>query len=280
MLLEGSNKMNVDIKEKVKEYYGGIAKKVDEKTKGSCCGGSSCCDSISDDSIIYQGENLKDLPIEAINASLGCANPLLLAQLKEGETVLDLGSGGGIDVLLSSRYVGSKGKIYGLDMTDEMLALANKNKARMGVENVEFIKGYIEDVPLKDKTVDAVISNCVINLSEDKEKALSEAYRVIKEGGRLAISDIVVLKDVPAEIKSAAEMWVGCIAGALSVDEYRTILEKVGFRDIEIIPVHIYTKDVILELLNEKKGLLKIDTSEFLSQVDGAFAGAYVKAVK
>lgn len=272
--------MNYDVKEKVKEYYGGIAKTVNGKTKSSCCGGSSCCDSISDDSIIYQGENLKELPIEAINASLGCANPLLLAQLKEGETVLDLGSGGGIDVLLSTKYVGSKGKIYGLDMTDEMLELANKNKARMGVENVEFIKGYIEDIPLDDNIVDAVISNCVINLSEDKEKALSEAYRVLKEGGRLAVSDIIVLKDVPEDIKKAAEMWVGCIAGALSVEEYRTILEKVGFKNIEITPVHIYTKDVITDLLGEKKHLLKFDVTGMLESVDGAFAGAYIKAYK
>jgi arsenite methyltransferase len=272
--------MNYDIKEKVKEYYGGIAKKVDGKAKSSCCGGSSCCDSISDDSIIYQGESLKELPMEAINASLGCANPLLLAQLKEGETVLDLGSGGGIDVLLSSRYVGSEGKIYGLDMTDEMVELANKNKARMGVENVEFIKGYIEDIPLQDNTIDAVISNCVINLSDDKEKALSEAYRVVKAGGRLAISDIIVLKDVPSEIKKAAEMWVGCIAGALSTDEYRTILEKVGFKDIEIKPVHIYTKDVINEIMQEKSHLLKVGIGDVLESVDGAFAGAYIKAIK
>jgi SAM-dependent methyltransferase len=272
--------MSYDVKEKVKEYYGGIAKKVNNQSKSSCCGGSSCCDSISDDSIIYQGENLDNLPLEAINASLGCANPLFLAQLKEGETVLDLGSGGGIDVLLASKYVGSKGKIYGLDMTDEMLELANKNKAKMGVENVEFLKGYIEDVPLRENTVDAVISNCVINLSDDKEKALSEAYRVIKEGGRLAISDIIVLKDAPQDIKKMAEMWVGCIAGALSIDEYRSILEKVGFKNIEIKPVHIYTKDVITDVLNEKKHLINVDFNNMLDLVDGAFAGAYIKAIK
>jgi len=272
--------MNFDIKQKVKEYYGGIAKQVDKQTKSSCCGGASCCDPISDDSLIYQGENLDNLPIEAVNASLGCANPLMLAQLKEGETVLDLGSGGGIDVLLATKYVGSSGKIYGLDMTDEMLQLANKNKAKMGVENVEFLKGYIEDIPLKDNLVDAVISNCVINLSEDKEKALSEAYRVIKTGGRLAISDIIVLKDVPQDVKKAAEMWVGCIAGALSVEEYRGILEKVGFRDIDIKPVHIYTKDVIEELLNQKKHLFDVDVSQLLELADGAFAGAYIKALK
>ena len=272
--------MSNDIKQQVKDFYGGIAKKVNTQSKSSCCGGSSCCNSISDDSIIYENENLENLPIEAINASLGCANPLFLAQLKEGETVLDLGSGGGIDVLLATKYVGSQGKIYGLDMTDEMLELANKNKAKMGVKNVEFIKGYIEDIPLSDNTVDAVISNCVINLSDDKEKALSEAFRVIKDGGRLAISDIIVLKDVPQEIKEAAEMWVGCIAGALSIEEYEAILKKVGFKNIEIKPVHVYTKDVIKDMLNEKSHLLTIDFSNTIEQVDGAFAGAYIKAVK
>jgi ubiquinone/menaquinone biosynthesis C-methylase UbiE len=280
MLLKGEIEMSYDIKQQVKNYYGGIAKEVNKQSKSSCCGASSCCDTISDDSIIYQNENLDSLPIEAINASLGCANPLFLAQLKEGETVLDLGSGGRIDVLLATKYVGSKGKIYGLDMTDEMLELANKNKRKMGIENVEFIKGYIEDIPMADRTVDAVISNCVINLSEDKEKALGEAYRVIKEGGRLAISDIIVLKDVPQEIKKAAEAWVGCIAGALSAEEYRIILEKVGFNNIEIKPVHIYTKEVVKDLLQQKQHLISVDFSNILDQVDGAFAGAYIKAIK
>ncbi|MGE5676984.1 MAG: arsenite methyltransferase [Pseudomonadota bacterium] len=272
--------MNSDVKQKVKAYYGGIAKKVNKQEKSSCCGGSSCCSSISDDNIIYKGENLSGLPIEAVNASLGCGNPLLLAGLKEGETVLDLGSGGGIDVLLASRYVGSTGKLYGLDMTDEMLALAEKNKKRMGVENVEFIKGYIEEIPLADNTVDAIISNCVINLSDDKEKALAEAYRVLKPGGRLAISDIVALKDVPLEVRKQAELWVSCVGGALGVEEYKNILERVGFRSVEIKPVHIYTKDIIEELLEEKKHLLSIETGDEIELLDGAFAGAYVKAVK
>jgi ubiquinone/menaquinone biosynthesis C-methylase UbiE len=271
--------MEYDVKEKVKEYYGGIAKSINKSEKSSCCGGSGCC-STSDNPFIYSGEDLEQLPIEAINASLGCANPLFLAQLKEGEIVLDLGSGGGIDVLLATRYVGNKGKIYGLDMTDEMLELANKNKVKMGVENVEFLKGYIEDIPLPDNTVDAVISNCVINLSDDKEKALSEAYRVIKEGGRLAISDIISLKQVPDEIRKMAEMWVGCIAGSLSIEEYRVILEKIGFKNIEITPVHIYTKDLISDVLKEKNYLPKIDVQEILEQVDEAFAGAYIKATK
>lgn len=278
--------MNDDVKGKVKEYYGEIAKSVNENSKSSCCGGSSCCsttsccDSISDESIIYKGEHLADLPIEAVNASLGCANPLLLAQLKEGETVLDLGSGGGIDVLLATRYVGSTGKIYGLDMTDEMLELANKNKARMGVQNVEFLKGYIEDIPLPDHTVDAVISNCVINLSEDKEKALSEAYRVIKEGGRLAISDIISLKEVPADVRKMAELWVGCIAGALSMEDYKTILQKVGFKDIQVEPVHIYTKDIVQELIRGRRELQETFKDLQWDQIDGAFAGAYIKAIK
>ncbi len=273
--------MGNDIREQVKSYYGEIAEKVNKENKSSCCGGgSSCCKGVSDDSIIYRGESLEHLPIEAVNASLGCANPLLLAKLKEGETVLDLGSGGGIDVLLASKYVGSTGKIYGLDMTDEMLALANRNKLSMGVRNVEFLKGYIEDVPLPDNTIDAVISNCVINLSEDKEKALSEAYRVIKEGGRLAISDIIVLKDVPEDIRKMAELWVGCIAGALSTGEYRSILEKVGFKNIKIEPVHIYTKDVITELLQEKEHLIKLELGDTLDSLDGAYAGAYIKATK
>lgn len=276
-----------DVKEKVKEYYGGIAKSVSNNSKSSCCAGSSCCDtsssccgSVSDDSIIYKGERLESLPIEAINASLGCANPLLLAQLKEGEIVLDLGSGGGIDVLLATRYVGKTGKIYGLDMTDEMLELANKNKAKMGVENVEFMKGYIEDVPLADNTVDAVISNCVINLSDDKERALSEAYRVIKAGGRLAISDIVSMKDIPEDLRKMAEMWVGCIAGALNIDEYKTILEKVGFKNIKIEPVHVYTKDIVEGLISGRPELKQTFMDLPWDQIDGAFAGAYIKAVK
>jgi len=161
-----------------------------------------------------------------------------------------------------------------------MLELANKNKRKMGVRNVEFIKGYIEDIPLNDNTVDAVISNCVINLSDDKEKALAEAYRVVKEGGRLAISDIVVLKDVPQELKDMAELWVGCIAGALSMEQYKTILEKVGFKNIEIKPVHVYTKDVVTEMLQQKKQQLDINIGNALESLDGAYAGAYIKATK
>lgn len=272
--------MNFDVKKKVQEYYGGIAKKVNSKSKSSCCGGSGCCSDISNTSVIYKGQNLKDLPEEAINASLGCANPIIFAGLKEGEIVLDLGSGGGIDVLIASKYVGDTGKVYGLDMTDEMLNLANKNKEKMGVTNVEFIKGYIEDIPLNDETVDVIMSNCVINLSEDKERALKEAYRVLKRGGRLAIADIVALKDVSDEIRMRAEMWVGCIAGTIKVEEYREILQRVGFKNIEIEPIHIYTKDVIEGIMLEKKDIMEIDKKFDLIEVDGAFAGAYIKAVK
>lgn len=268
--------------EDVKEYYGGIAKKVDSNSKNSCCSGTSCCSSSccgdsSENSNIYNPEYLKGLPVEAVNASLGCANPLSIANLKTGETVLDLGSGGGIDVFIASKYVGQSGKVYGLDMTDEMLSLANKNKKKMGIANVEFIKGYIEDMPLKDEEVDVILSNCVINLSESKEKALSEAYRVLKIGGRLAIADIVVLKDLPEDIKKNVEMWIGCIAGVLHVAEYKSILEKVGFKDIEIQPENVYTKENI-ESIKGNKSIPEIDRN--ISLLDGAFASAYIKAVK
>jgi arsenite methyltransferase len=264
--------MDFDIKEKVKEFYGGIANEVSKGGTGCCCS----CQEISDTSKIYDNMNLDDIPLEAVNASLGCANPLVFAQLKEGETVLDLGSGGGIDVLMSSKFVGKSGKIYGLDMTDEMLSLANKNKEKMGVTNVEFIKGYIENIPLSNNTVDVVISNCVINLSEDKKKALGEAYRVLKNGGRLAIADVVSLKNVSPEIKKQAELWAGCIAGTISIEEYTQILKELGFKDIQIEPVHIYTKAIIEGLVTDKDQISKIN----LDEVDGAFAGAHIKAVK
>jgi len=272
--------MEFDVKEKVREYYGNIAKKAEKNSKSSCCSCASSCCGDSDDIAFYDKEDLKGLPEEAVNLSLGCANPIVFAELKEGETVLDLGSGGGIDVLIASRYVGQSGKVYGLDMTDEMLAIANKNKEKMGATNVEFIKGYIEDIPLMDQTVDVIISNCVINLCENKEKALREAYRVLKKGGRLAIADIVALKDVPENIKRQAELWAGCIAGTIRVEEYKRILEKVGFKDIEIEPAHVYTKDLIEGILAEKKEIMHMDKDIDLNAVDGAFAGAYIKAFK
>lgn len=259
--------MEFDIREKVKEFYGEIA------SNGNCC---CSCQEITETAKIYGEMNLDDIPIEAVNASLGCSNPLVFAELKEGETILDLGSGGGIDVLMSSKYVGKSGKIYGLDMTDEMLELANKNKAKMGADNVEFIKGYIENIPLANNSVDAVISNCVINLSEDKKKALSEAYRVIKDGGRLAVADVVSLREVTPELKEQAELWAGCIAGAILIEEYEQILKDVGFINIQIEPVHIYSKAIIEELVKDKEQLSKID----LDSIGGAFAGAHIKAWK
>lgn len=267
------------IKEEIKKHYGGIAKQVSENTKSSCCGGGNCCSNITSESDLYSAEYIAGLPVEAINASLGCANPIALANLQKGETVLDLGSGGGIDVLISAKFVGETGKAYGLDMTDEMLELANRNKEKSGAKNVEFIKGYIEDIPLTDESVDVVTSNCVINLTESKETALAEAYRVLKKGGRLAIADVVELKDMPDEVRQSVQMWVGCISGALNVQEYERILKKVGFSNIEITPVNIYTKEVMKGFAEEKEFediYSKLDESA----LDGAFAGAHVKAYK
>ncbi len=266
------------IREQVKKHYGSIASKAAKAPRSCCCSGSSCGCGSSASALGYTKEDLKGLPTEAVGASLGCANPLELAGLKEGEAVLDLGSGGGIDVLAASKYVGKTGRAYGLDMTDEMLALANENKRKMHAENVEFLKGYIEDIPLPDESIDAVISNCVINLSEDKAKALSEAYRVLKKGGRFAVADIVAIKEVPASVRSKVALWFGCIAGALETGEYKRLLENAGFRDIEITPVDIYGKDSIGDLLPEEdfKDLSEAD----IEAADGAFAGAHIKAFK
>lgn len=272
--------MSCDVKKEVRKFYGSIAKSVSNGSKKSCCSNSSCCGDISSSSIIYQGENLANIPKDALEASLGCANPVVFANLKEGEIVLDLGSGGGINVLMVSKYIGSTGKVYGLDMTDEMLDLANKNKEKMGVSNVEFIKGYIEDIPLKDNLIDVIISNCVINLSDDKEKALAEAYRVLKPGGRLAIADIITIKDINPEIKQQISTWVGCLGGTLRIEEYKDILNKVGFKDIEIVPEHIYTKSVIEENFLNDKNMGNFIQNIDLDMVDGAFAGAYIKAIK
>lgn len=271
--------MDFEVKKQVKKHYGEIAKKVSKNSKSSCCSSKCGCDEISNTSVMYKGENLDGLPKEAINASLGCANPLLFAEIKPGETVLDLGSGGGIDVLAASKYVGSTGKVYGLDMTDEMLALANQNKQRMGVANVEFIKGYIEEIPLPDESVDVIMSNCVINLSEDKEKALKEAYRVLKKGGRFAVADIISLKEIPKDIRKNAEYWCGCLAGTLSKVEFENMLTKAGFHTISIEPVHVYTKEIIESEIIEKD-LKKAVTKENLDMMDKAFAGAHIKARK
>lgn len=272
--------MSFDVKKEVKKFYGGIAKSVNSGSKKGCCSNSSCCGDISSSSIIYKGQNLGDIPKDALQASLGCANPVVFANLEEGEIALDLGSGGGINVLMASKYVGSTGKVYGLDMTDEMLDLANKNKEKMGVSNVEFLKGYIEDIPLKDNLVDVIMSNCVINLSDDKEKALAEAYRVLKPGGRLAIADIITIRDINPEVKQQISTWVGCIGGTLRSEEYKDILDKVGFKDIEVVPEHIYTKSVIEENFLNDKNMGDFIQNIDLDMVDGAFAGAYIKAIK
>ena len=273
--------MERDIRETVRERYGKIASEIGQKEQiGGCCSFACGCGNqgMTDTSRNYAGTELSALPREAVEASLGCANPLVFAQIKDGETVLDLGSGGGIDVLLASRFVGDKGKVYGLDMTDEMLRLANENKAKMGVTNVEFIKGCIENIPMQDETVDAVISNCVINLSEDKEKALSEAFRVIRQGGRLRVADVVSLKEISPEFRKNAEMWCGCLAGTISAEEYESILQKCGFTNVKIEIAHVYTAEIILSELLSGTGFVFDDTK--LDTMDGAFAGALISADK
>ncbi|GAB6085869.1 arsenite methyltransferase [Alkaliphilus crotonatoxidans] len=271
--------MENGMKEQVKAYYGSIAKNAGKGKDNSCGCGTDCYVDATEPSFLYDASFLEGLPEEAMEVSLGCANPMGMAAIKRGDTVLDLGSGGGIDVFIASKYVGEGGKVYGLDMTDEMLALANQNKEKMGVKNVEFIKGYIEAIPLPDCTVDIIISNCVINLCESKEKALQEAYRVLKEGGRLAIADVVVLKDIPEAVKKSAEMWVGCIAGALHIELYQNILKAVGFKDIEITPANIYSREV-LEELARSKNLSDVYKGIDPDLLDGAFAGALIKACK
>src|SRR5215470_7413946 len=230
----------MDIKEVVKEKYGQAALRV---TSGgsSCCGSSpatGCADPIT--SNLYDKSQAGQIPEEALLASLGCGNPTALAKLSPGETVLDLGSGGGIDVLLSAKRVGPAGRAYGLDMTDEMLALANENKRKAGIENAEFLKGEIENIPLPENSVDVIISNCVINLSGDKDKVLAEAFRVLKPGGRFAVSDVVVRGEVPESIRRSVELWIGCVAGALEEDEYREKLAKAGFEEIDLEPTRVY----------------------------------------
>src|ERR1700733_5549326 len=230
-----------NIKEVVREKYGQAALRVNSGAS-SCCGASSaldgCCDPIT--SNLYDAEQTGILPEAAVLASLGCGNPTALAQLNAGETVLDLGSGGGIDVLLSARRVGPTGKAYGLDMTDDMLSLARENQRKAGVENVEFLKGEIEHIPLPDNSVDVIISNCVINLSGDKDQVLREAFRVLKPGGRFAVSDVVVRGEVPAEIRRSVELWVGCVAGAMPDTEYTDKLTRAGFASIKIEPTRVY----------------------------------------
>jgi ubiquinone/menaquinone biosynthesis C-methylase UbiE len=261
---------NMEVKEVVRERYGKLARGV---TSGSsCCGGS--CDPITSD--LYDQSEQAVVPETALKASLGCGNPTALAELKEGETVLDLGSGGGIDVLLSARRVGPQGKAYGLDMTDEMLALARENSRKAGVANVEFLKGEIESIPLPDNSVDVIISNCVINLSSDKDRVLREAFRVLKPGGRFAVSDVVVRGEVPVEIRRSIELWIGCVAGALEETEYKRKLSAAGFAHADVEPTRIYRAEDARSFL-ESAG---IDVNVISAQVDGKFMSAFVRAQK
>jgi len=267
---------SADIREVVKEKYGQAALRV-SSGGSSCCGATSssgCGDPIT--SNLYDASQARQIPEEALLASLGCGNPTALARLNPGEVVLDLGSGGGIDVLLSAKRVGPTGKAYGLDMTDEMLALANENMRKAGVENVEFLKGEIEHVPLPDNFVDVVISNCVINLSADKDAVLREALRVLKPGGRFAVSDVVTRGAMPLEIRQSVLLWVGCVAGALEESEYRTKLASAGFEKIEIEPTRIYRIQDAREFLSGQN----IDVDAIAPRVDGKFMSAFVRAVK
>jgi arsenite methyltransferase len=267
------------VKEVVKDKYGEAALRVISGAgNASCCGsGSSCCSTADPiTSNLYDDQQMGELPEMAVQASLGCGNPTALAELKPGETVLDLGSGGGIDVLLSARRVSPGGKAYGLDMTDEMLSLARENQKKARVDNVEFLKGEIENIPLPDNSVDVIISNCVINLSADKDSVLREAFRVLKPGGRFAVSDVVTKGEIPPDIRKNVLMWVGCIAGALEEIEYQEKLEVAGFENIEIEPTRIYrTKEVFSFLLD--KGF---DIESFKDQVDGKFMSAFIRARK
>jgi len=267
---------NTGIKEVVKQKYGEAALRV--KSGGSsCCGATAangCGDPIT--SNLYDGTQAGQIPVEALLASLGCGNPTALANLKAGEIVLDLGSGGGIDVLLSAKRIGFAGKAYGLDMTDEMLALANENKRKAGVENVEFLKGEIENIPLPDNSVDVIISNCVINLSADKDRVLREAFRVLKPGGRFAVSDVVTRGEIAPEIRQSVLLWVGCVAGALDETEYHAKLASAGFEQIEIEPTRIYRLEDARDFLSGHN----IDVDALAPQVDGKFLSAFVRAVK
>jgi SAM-dependent methyltransferase len=265
-----------NIKDIVREKYAEAALRV--HTGGSsCCGAGAvtdCCDPIT--SNLYDGHQTDQIPESAVLASLGCGNPTALAELQAGETVLDLGSGGGIDVLLSARRVGPAGKAYGLDMTDEMLALANENKRQAGVDNVEFLKGEIENIPLPDNSVDVIISNCVINLSADKDRVLREAYRVLKPGGRFAVSDVVTRGDIPPDVRQSVLLWVGCLAGALEENEYRMKLGAAGFTKVDIEPTRIYRVEDAREFLAAGG----VDVDAIAPQVDGKFMSAFVRAVK
>ena len=266
------------IKEAVQGKYSQAALQARSGAPASCgCGTSGCCGTDPITSNLYDESQAAAIPAEAMLASLGCGNPTALAELRAGEVVLDLGSGGGIDVLLSAKRVGPTGKAYGLDMTDEMLALARENQARSGLTNVEFLRGEIEHIPLPDSSVDVIISNCVINLSADKDRAIAEAFRVLKPGGRFAVSDVVVKDDdVPDEVRRSMELWVGCVAGALSHDSYRDKLQRAGFERIDIEPTRIYRAGDARQFLDEAR----LANDEMLAQIDGRFMSAFIRAEK
>jgi arsenite methyltransferase len=261
----------------VKEKYGQHALRVIAGQASSCCGAAPSTDECGDPiTANLYGAEVTGLPADAVAASLGCGNPTALAQLNAGETVLDLGSGGGIDVLLSARRVGPTSKAYGLDMTDEMLALANANKAKAGVSNVEFLKGQIESIPLPDNSVDVIISNCVINLSSNKDRVLAEAFRVLKPGGRFAVSDVVTHGDIPADIREHVLLWVGCLAGALEESDYRAKLAAAGFEAIDVEPTRVYHVDDARAFLSGKG----LDVDAIAPLVDGKFFSAFIRARK
>jgi arsenite methyltransferase len=271
------------IRARIRDRYGAAAAAVAAGGAASCCDVASCCDSRGDEwnpitSDLYEAGEAAEVPAEALLASLGCGNPTALASLAQGETVLDLGSGGGIDVLLSARRVGPAGRAYGLDMTDEMLALARSNQAKAGVTNVEFLKGDIEAIPLPDASVDVVISNCVINLAADKSRVLREAYRVLRPGGRFAVSDVVARREVPPALRRNMELWLGCVAGALEEQEYARLLGEAGFKDISLEPTRIYRSSDALHLL-AGAGMDPSQAAD-MDRLDGAFMSAFVRAVK
>jgi len=266
------------IKAAVQDRYGEAARRVRGGNAASCGCSTSCCGDGPDPIIsnLYDDAEASAVPGDALLASLGCGNPTALAELKPGETVLDLGSGGGIDVLLAAKRVGPTGKAYGLDMTDDMLALARENQQKAGLQNVEFLKGEIEHVPLPDNSVDVIISNCVINLSSDKDKVIAEAFRVLKPGGRFAVSDVVVKGRVPDDVRRSMELWVGCVAGALEEDSYREKLTRAGFAAVDVEPTRIYRVSDARRFLAEAG----IADDAVLRQIDGAFMSAFVRARK
>jgi len=266
-----------DIQQAVREKYGAIATSVTKASANTgCCGPTACGCGDPIASNLYSDAETSGLPADAVTASLGCGNPTALLALEPGQTVLDLGSGGGIDVLLSAKRVGPTGKAYGVDMTDEMLTLARENQRKAGATNVEFLKGTIENIPLPDNSVDVIISNCVINLSSDKDAVLREAFRVLKPGGRFAVSDVVVRGDVPADIRRSMELWVGCIAGALEEKEYAAKLKAAGFTNVEVEPWRIYKIDDARAFLRETG----VDVDRLAPQVEDRFASAFVRGTK